>query len=56
MTIEQKGELTWKIVHEMKNQAILQNKKPFDAGDMFFSLIFKSDEELNKIASLLRIA
>lgn len=55
MTTEQKRDIIWKIIGEMKNQAILHNKF-FDAGDAFFALAFKSDKELSNIASLLKIA
>jgi len=52
MSSNQKKELIWKIIEAMKNKAILHNKQ-FDAGDMFFSLAFKSKKELKKIYSLL---
>lgn len=54
MTTEQKKEIIWKIIRELKNQAILHNK-PFDGGDLFFSLVFMTDKELNEIASACRI-
>lgn len=42
------------ILQEMKNQSILQNK-PFDYGTIFIGLVFKEENELKKIASLLSI-
>jgi hypothetical protein len=49
MTIEQKGKLIAAIVAELKLQAWIE-KKPFDAGETFFVLAFRSDAELQKIA------
>ena len=54
MTTEQKKDIIWKIIETLKSQAILHNKQ-FDAGDTFFSLAFKSDKELKKIALLCGI-
>ena len=51
MTAKQKRELIWKIIEVLKSQAIL-HKKQFDAGDTFFTLAFRTDKEIKKIASL----
>lgn len=51
MTIEQKGELIGQIITHLSFHA-KEQKKAFDAGDTFFSLAFKSDAELKKIAKL----
>jgi hypothetical protein len=51
MTTEQKKYIIWKIIAALKGQAIAESK-PFDAGDVFFSLVFKSDDELNMFAAL----
>jgi hypothetical protein len=66
MTIEQKSALIFRIISKMKFEAENENKrmrerdfsfdpakqKFVDEGDMFFSLAFKSDDELKKIAKL----
>jgi hypothetical protein len=51
MTTEQKGKLIAAIISHLKFEARNQNKA-FNEGDTFFSLAFKSDVELNKIAKL----
>ena len=51
MSIEEKGKLVNSIIGVLKEQAFLHGKH-FDGGDTFFSLIFKSDKELNQIKSL----
>lgn len=51
MNTEQKKNLIWSIISHLKFTASSQ-KKPFDAGDTFFSLAFKSDDELLNIAKL----
>lgn len=63
MTIEQKGKLIVAIIAQLKFE--YRNKlsqrdfagqqlkvQPFDEGDTFFSLAFKSDKDLRKIARL----
>lgn len=51
MTIEAKGRLISAILSHLKFAAHAQ-QKPFDEGDTFFSLAFKSDPELQRIARL----
>lgn len=51
MSIEQKGKLIGAIIAHLKFHA-QEQKKAFDAGDTFFSLAFKSDDELHTIARL----
>ncbi len=51
MNTKQKGDLIWAIIAHLRFHAEDQ-KKAFDAGDTFFSLCFKTDEELFKIARL----
>jgi hypothetical protein len=51
MTIEQKGKMIWSIIAHLEFHA-KEQKKAFDKGDTFFSLAFKSDAELKKIARL----
>ena len=51
MTTEQKKELIDSIIITLRYTA-KNLGKPFDEGDVFFSLCFKSDEELLKIAKL----
>lgn len=51
MTIDQKGKLISAILSHLKFHA-REQKKPFDEGDTFFSLAFKSDAELQQIAKL----
>ena len=40
------------IVQQLKISAIAHNDYNFCEGDTFFSLAFKTDEEVNKIAKL----
>lgn len=54
MTDQQKGSLMNEIIGVMKGQAQLQNKH-FDGGSVFFSLAFKTDKELKRIAKLCGI-
>jgi hypothetical protein len=54
MTIEQKGKMIGEIISVLRHTAE-QQQKPFDGGDTFLSLCFKSDEELKKIAKLAGI-
>lgn len=49
MSTEQKKNLIWSIIAHLKFIAHEQ-KKAFDVGDTFFSLAFKSDDELKHIA------
>lgn len=51
MTVNQKGNLIATIITHLKFHAKAQ-KKAFNEGDTFFSLAFKSDKELIKIAKL----
>ncbi|MGK5033180.1 hypothetical protein [Janthinobacterium sp. MDT1-19] len=51
MTIENKRNLIWAIIAHLEHAAMNQ-KKAFDKGDTFFSLAFKSDSELRRIAKL----
>lgn len=51
MTVEKKSQLIGAIIAHLKFTAANQ-KKQFDEGDTFFSLCFKSDKELEKIAKL----
>jgi hypothetical protein len=51
MSIEQKGKLISLIITHLKFHA-KEQKKAFDEGDTFFSLAFKSDAELQRIAKL----
>lgn len=54
MSIEQKGRLIAAIIAHLKFHA-KEQKKAFDEGDTFFSLAFKSDSELRRIAKLTGI-
>jgi hypothetical protein len=51
MDTQTKGKLIGEILTFLRFHAAQQNK-PFNEGDLFFSLIFKTDEELLKIANL----
>lgn len=51
MTIEAKSGLIMAIISNLKFEASNRNKA-FDEGDTFFSLAFKTDAELKKIAKL----
>lgn len=51
MTTEQKSKLISAIITQLQYQAKQQNKE-FCAGDTFFSLVFKTDKELKRIAKL----
>lgn len=51
MTKQQKGQLIGIIVTTLGFQA-KNLKKQFDEGDIFFSLAFKTDKELLRIAKL----
>lgn len=51
MTIEQKGKLISQIITHLKFAA-QRLDKAFDEGDTFFSLAFKSDTELKRIAKM----
>jgi len=52
MTTLQKSNLIQSIVQNLKAQAQLNNDCSFCVGDTFFSLAFKTDEEIKKIAKL----
>ena len=49
-----KSKLIDKILCELKSSAIVNNKY-IDMSDTFFSLVFKTDKELVKIAKLCGI-
>ena len=51
MSNDEKGKLIGAIIVMMRMEA-KRLSKPFDAGDMFFSLAFKSDKDLRKIAKM----
>lgn len=61
MNAEKKGILISLIIYELREQNKRMNKrcdlpsdqKAFEEGKIFFSLAFKSDEELTKIAKLI---
>jgi len=51
MDIQEKGKLIGLVITTLRFTA-WQQKKPFNEGEMFFNLAFKSDDELNHIARL----
>ena len=51
MTTEQKRIIIASIIAHLRLAAKTQNKA-FSDGDVFFSLVFKTDDELLKIAKL----
>lgn len=51
MNTEHKKQLIGRIISTMRFEAKRRNK-PFDEGDVFFSLCFKTDDELTTIARL----
>jgi hypothetical protein len=51
MQIQAKAQLIGAIISHLRFAAT-QQKKQFNEGDIFFSLCFKSDDELEKIAKL----
>lgn len=55
MNDKEKGKLIGKIVEALRNEAMATNR-PFDEGDMFFSLAFRTDEELMTIAKLCGVS
>jgi hypothetical protein len=54
MTIEQRSNLIAAIISHLKFQA-RNEKKAFDEGYTFFSLAFRTDEQLLQIAKLAGI-
>lgn len=50
-----KARLIRAIFETAKNAAIVENK-PFDAGDLFLSLAFMAESELESLCKQLRIA
>lgn len=50
-----KVEMIERILGCAKSAALLQNK-PIDLGDLFFSLIFRSEKELMKLCKALNVA
>lgn len=51
LTTEEKKSIIQEIMSHLRFHAS-ENGKHFDAGDIFFSLCFKSDDELLNIAKL----
>lgn len=51
MSNEQKSSLIGTIIAHLRFEA-KNRDKAFDGGDVFFSLVFKSDAELKRIAKL----
>ncbi len=49
-----KPEMINAIIGEAKNSAITANR-PFDGGDLFFTLAFRSEKELRKICKSIGI-
>lgn len=56
MSSQDKGQLIGLIVRELKFKALEVGDTSFCEGDTFFSLAFKSDKEVNKIAKLCGVA
>jgi hypothetical protein len=54
MTVKEKSALIGSIISQLRLEASTR-KKPFDTGDTFLALAFKSDDELLKIAKLCGI-
>jgi len=54
MTTKQKGELISNIIVQLKFMATTE-RKAFDYGDTFFTLAFRTDEELQEIAKICGI-
>jgi len=52
MTTKEKGDLIGQIIQQLKISALANKDQSFCEGDTFFSLAFKSDKDLNKIAKL----
>ena len=52
MDTKEKGALIAQIIVELKLSAFAHKDSSFCEGDTFFSLAFKSDKEINKIAKL----
>ena len=52
MNIEDKGQLIQLVVQQLKINALANKGYSFCEGDTFFSLAFKSEDEVNKIAKL----
>lgn len=48
---EEKARIIGNIISHLRATANL-GQKPFDEGDVFFSLAFKTDEEIRRIAKL----
>lgn len=55
MSKHEKGNLIGRIVQQLKLKAIEVGDHSFCEGDTFFSLAFKSESELKKIAALCGI-
>jgi hypothetical protein len=51
MSPKQKGALIHAIIAQLRFAAKAKNK-PFSDGDLFFTLAFRSDDELKQIAKL----
>lgn len=55
MKTSEKGKLIGQIVQELRISAMANGDKAFCEGDTFFSLAFKSDAEVLRIAKLCGI-
>ena len=56
MNTETKGRIIGEIVRELKLKALEVGDRSFCEGDTFFSLAFKTDDELKNIAGLCGVA
>ena len=54
MTVKEKAALIAAIIAQTRFYAKAE-KKPFSDGDMFLTLAFRTDDELNEIARLIKI-
>jgi len=52
MNTKEKGELIGQIVQQLRISAVAHNDYHFCEGDTFFSLAFKTDEEITNIAKI----
>jgi hypothetical protein len=51
MNTKKKGDIILYIIKQLRFTAE-RNNKPFDEGDLFFSLAFRTDKELKQILKL----
>ena len=56
MNTETKGRIIGEIVRELRLKSLEVGDRSFCEGDTFFSLAFKADNEIKKIAKLCGIA